>query len=225
MNKDLYKELYLFEIGRKDKISDSVSTLITGMVIVGGAIGYFIENHSFSWDGLSIAFSMLLAVAIVLYALAIISLISIYGYKYQLIPFASSLKDYYVQLEEYYDQNPDEDGNPDSSFENYLNNRYAEATVVNAKHNDVRGAYQGRIFSVLAYSMMLTLLCSIPHFIKVHSTTYDSCVNVTQQTDIEDNMKKQIGTRKLASDNEDKKQKPEGPPNRPWRDKVPMPDS
>jgi len=166
MDKNLFRELYVFELNRRDKLADTMNSLITGLAILGGFLGYLVENHPFSVEVPSILFVLLSAPALVFYGLAAYNAILYYHLRgqYQAIPTLVDLRAYYEDvLTVFYKQNPDIEGTADSAFENYLNTRYAEATDKNAVLNDYRGECQRKAFTALTYVLVLASLSAIPH--------------------------------------------------------------
>jgi len=165
MDINLFKELYVFELNRRDKLADTMNSLITDLAILGGFLGYLVENHPFSATAASILFVLLSAPALVFYGIAACNAIRYYHLagQYQAIATSIDLRSYYDVLVDFYRKNPNVAGTPDSAFENYLNTRYAEATDKNAVLNDYRGECQRKAFAALTYVLVLASLSAIPH--------------------------------------------------------------
>src|SRR4051812_28492257 len=126
MDKELFKELYLYELLRKEELIGRVTVLLTAVTVVGALGGYLLEASSISKDLWSLIFASFLAVAVVFYCRSIYFLTRLYsGYTYAAIPTPANLQSHYGKLVAFYKDNPDAKGDADSEFTSYLNKRYA----------------------------------------------------------------------------------------------------
>src|SRR5215217_2159659 len=111
MEKELFKELYLYELSRKEELTGRVTILLTAVTVVGAVVGSLLEAHPISGDVLSLIFGSLLILAIFFYGSSVYYLTRLYtGYTYKAIPTPAKLQAYYQELVTFYTENPEEKG-------------------------------------------------------------------------------------------------------------------
>ncbi len=167
MEKDLFKELYLFELSRKEQLTGRVAVLLTAVTVVGALVGFLLEAHAISTDPLSLIFESLLMLAIFFYGSSVYYLTRLYsGYMYEAIPTPSKLKAYYQELVKFYNDNPEATGGASEKFQDYLNDRYAKATEINVLNNETKAAYHAKSLRALVFALLSLSLAAVPHLLK-----------------------------------------------------------
>ena len=189
MENALFKDMYLFELNRKEQLSDSMNSLITVLAILGGLLGFITQNYRFSTEPLSLLSLVFLCPAIILYGAALYhSILHFYlanpgiEKSYQAIPKSSDLNAYYNQLVLHFEIHPDPKGNAETYFNMYLNDRYAEATDINAAINDYRGERQRKAFKILSIMVVFAFFSTVPLFAKnIDLSSTNTLVNSSQE--------------------------------------------
>ena len=167
MEKELFKELYLYELSRKEELTGRVTILLTAVTVVGAVVGSLLEAHPISGDVLSLIFGSLLILAIFFYGSSVYYLTRLYtGYTYKAIPTPAKLQAYYQELVTFYTENPEEKGGAREKFQTYINKRYAEATEVNALNNEAKAAYHAKALRALIFVLLFLSLAAVPHLLK-----------------------------------------------------------
>lgn len=164
MDASLAKDLYVFELERRGQLAESANTLITGMALVGGLLGFLLQARDVSSFVLD-PFACAMGIALVAFGYALYQLISFYRHaQYFAIPTASALQSHFRALETYFANNPHE-GNADDDFADYLIERYSEATEINSVTNFVRGTCINRGVRALAVAVLFALTATTAAYI------------------------------------------------------------
>ena len=167
MDKSLFKDLYLFELDRRDKLGQGMNSLITGLTVVGGLLGYFLQKYTFGYDPVSLLVTVLLLASVASFAVAVYNTTQYFQLpkEYHAIPTSSDLRKYYQELLTFHAGKTDVRKEADTDFEDYLNERYAEATDINSSNNYYRGDLQRKAFTLLTYSVMFVLASLLASFL------------------------------------------------------------
>ena len=164
MDVNLAKDLYVFELERRGQLAESANTMITGMALVAALLGFLLQARdvsTFAFDPFAIA--MGLALAAFVYALH--QLISFYRHvEYFAIPTAKALQGHYRALQEYFEKNPGL-GTAKEDFDEYLIDKYSEATEINAVTNFARGSCINRGVGALAVAVLFGLTATTAAYI------------------------------------------------------------
>ena len=167
MDISLAKDLYLFELERRQQLEDATNTLITGMALVGGLLGFLLQAPEVKTLALRDPFFAAVALAFIAFVYALSQLIAFYRVaEYFAIPTAKALQTDYRQLEDYFTRYPDL-GTAEAEFADYLIERYSEATEINAVTNFARGTYLSRGVRALAIAVLFGLTATSVHYIQV----------------------------------------------------------
>lgn len=167
MKADLFKELYMYELHRKEELTGRVTVLLSAVTVVGALGGYLLKSQAIQMDLWSLIFGVLLVTAGIFYGRSIYCLTRLYsGYEYAAIPTPARLQDYYEELITFYKNNHEEKGDADSAFTTYLNKRYAEATEVNVLNNEAKAAYHARSLQSLVFALLFVTLAALPPLLK-----------------------------------------------------------
>jgi hypothetical protein len=162
MEKELFKELYLYELQRKEELTGRVTVLLTAVTVVGAFGGYLLKAYQIKSDLWSLIVGVLLLAALILYSRSVYCLTRLYsGYEYEAMPTPAKLQAYYEELEAFYQANPEEEGNVDSTFTKYLNRKYSKATEVNVQNNEIKAAYHAASLQSLIFTLMCATLAAL----------------------------------------------------------------
>jgi len=105
MEKELFKDMYYFELDRKEKLNAKVNLPITIIMLICGAIVYFTRSiNMFGIDLISIFFWILYAGLLISTIITVYYICrSFYDYPYEYIPTASDFEKDINNLQEYYE--------------------------------------------------------------------------------------------------------------------------
>lgn len=145
--RDLFKEMYYFELERKESINSRISVPIGVITILSGAVFYFLNiidkvpNMKLKLS-VKIIFWLFLIVVI---STIVLTAMAYYGYKYFYIPIPRDIEKDYKIIQDYYDENytkyfksktqETKDELINKKFDEYLCQRYMDATTSNTKLN------------------------------------------------------------------------------------------
>lgn len=167
MKKELFKELYLYELHRKEELTGRVTVLLTAVTVVGALGGYLLKAHQISRDFWSLTFGVLLMPAVISYCRSIYCLTRLYsGYKYAAMPTPANLQAYYEELTTFYGDNPGAKGDADKAFSTYLDKKYAKATEVNVRNNEIKAAYHAKSLQSLIFALLFVTLAALVPLLK-----------------------------------------------------------
>jgi len=167
MKQQLIKELYEYELARKEEIASRGNLLVTGLTLVAGVLGYLTQSYHYSLDFSTCAFLVLITPAFAFYAIAIYCLVNFYkAYKYQVLETPQKLLEHEKELVQYCKEYPSLDTSAERLFDEYLNKIYVECTDTNSRCNDSKAAYQAKAVSILIWALIFSCLASIPYFIQ-----------------------------------------------------------
>lgn len=136
MNLDLHKELYFFEWNRKEHLASSANLPVVILTVISGGVLFLVRTFPYSANLVTIIFVLLAAATISAQVAAIYFLIrSLHGYWYEQVPSSDKLQTYFNELRGYHQGlgSPPEEAQKD--FDEYLQARFAEATVANRGNN------------------------------------------------------------------------------------------
>ena len=168
MDTSLFKDLYLFELDRKEKLAQGINGLITALTIVGGILAYGLQTYTFSAaEPGAVIVGVFSIAAIGSYAVALYHTLQHFhvGRDYRAIATSSPLWEHYQALLDYFAAESDPKAKADSAFNEYLNAVYAEATDVNAEINYYRGDRQKRAYTFLTYAVAFALLAFLTYYV------------------------------------------------------------
>lgn len=163
MKLELAKEFYLDEWTRRDQLTGGVSTPITVMTAVAGALALMIKGFSTDHRCLTIAFAFAAGVAtIFLVAASYFVARSYHGYEYQRVARAAELDTFCRQLHAYQVAIGGSTQDADGDFDAFLADRFVEAADRNAENNDSKAAYLYRGSKAILFALIFAALASIP---------------------------------------------------------------
>ncbi|TRC94398.1 hypothetical protein [Mesorhizobium sp. WSM4305] len=154
---NLYKELYLFELERKDRLTGSISTPVSLIIAVVVAWTYILSLITDPINNIKISIFILFSFSFMLVIFSVIFLINQnFGYKYGYLQTPEKLKRYRLDLEDYFKKFGDQVAgkNSDSEFLTYMVEQFVSHTSRNGKNNDERSGYIYRSNLFLALSLL-----------------------------------------------------------------------
>jgi hypothetical protein len=162
--------LYDAEWGRTDQLQNAVATPIGILVLLGGALLVLVQQFRSDQLALEYTFWTLYVLACGSFSVAAYMAVhSYHGYRYQRIPYPSTLVRYYQGLREHHTRS----GTPglaDTEFAVYLTQRYIAAADANSVHNANRSEYLHKANRALVVAVIATAACAVPHTIALRTT-------------------------------------------------------
>lgn len=165
MDMEIYRKQYDFEMEQRNGIASATNIPIVALTIIGGALSSVVIGYKFDQTIQSYIF----LVTVCLCALSMLWTVyyvarSFIGYVYQKIPpskelgtFFKSLKDWYILKGE------TEEGSlklAQADFDEYLKERFSEASERNGNNNIMRGNYLHGSTVAVAISFLLLAIAS-----------------------------------------------------------------
>jgi hypothetical protein len=165
---DFYKELYFYEISRKNEISNSISITIGIISAFSGVIFYLLT--SFDYGNNNIVTSIFI---ISLFPVLVFLMKSIYylvrsfsnftdGHFYKYLSSPKDFENYYGGLEEYYKKSRMENGDSNIDFDNHLISQFIETTSFNQKRNNDRVFHRFLSHRNIIYTFLSICLILVP---------------------------------------------------------------
>ncbi|MDN3390877.1 hypothetical protein [Pseudoalteromonas sp. APC 3691] len=208
MDMEIYRKQYDFEMEQRNGIASATNIPIVALTIIGGALSSVVIGFKFNSNiqtYLFITFVSLCALS-KLWTVYYIAR-SFIGYVYQKIPPSKELADYFKSLRDWHKEKGETDDKSNelaqTDFDEYLKNRFSEASERNGNNNIMRGNYLHG--STVAVSVSFVLLaCASPLYIYQKVT---SGVQIYEVKIIE-NIKSKTKEVKMAENNETTNQTP-----------------
>jgi hypothetical protein len=149
---------YELEWQRRDQLQSASGVPIGILTLLGSALVYLLKEFETPTLLLSGFFWTMALLATLAYGIAVyMSVRSYYGYLYQRIPLPSQLQAHQAELLAYHRKSGGREGDAQRDFEDFLCQRYIDATDRNAANNINRGAYLHNANSAVAVCLVFTL--------------------------------------------------------------------
>ena len=157
MNRDIYKEHYQFEWDHRTHLTSSLNIPIAVATVIGSALAVMVRGFSYQADLTTNLFIVLIVLSATSIVVAIFFLFrALHGYEYQRIPIPSVLKNYYDELVQWHESNGSNNLTAEKEFDEYLNQKYAEAVENNSINNKRKSGYLYRTNLTLALKILET---------------------------------------------------------------------
>jgi hypothetical protein len=167
MKLDLLKEHYFYELTRKNELEGALSLPVACFTAVIGVVFTLATTFSYENGSLTVAFSILLGVVVIVLGLVFFYVAKAYlNPKYNMAPSTSDLLSHLAELQEHYAKTGGEITAAEKDFEKGLMEGYSQATTTNKKNNDKRADYLFKAKVSLVFSVLALALCAIPYAIK-----------------------------------------------------------
>lgn len=176
---DFLKEMYYFEIDRKDKLNSKLTIPLSVTVLLFGIISYFLKNIFYiSTDYTSVIFLFLFFIILVYAIRTVYFLIkSFFRYTYNYLPTASVIDNDIKNVIKYYKSDYFETYDNDkiivminTRVEEIIIENYIECIDQNILSNDLKNEYISKSVNSIIIMMIVIFITSVPYFVKVSNT-------------------------------------------------------
>jgi len=162
----LFKDAYDFEHQRKDALNARLSLMFTALIVIIGAVTYFVNNINFTPISIfKIIFFILLTISLILIALAFYFLYKcLFSFKYRYVSRPNKIIEYIKDLETYNEQS----GNSidiNERIENLLNIQHTNSASKNRANNKIKNGYFIRALKAIFVASIFVGLSAIPYYI------------------------------------------------------------
>lgn len=177
---ELYKDLYFFEIDRKQKLTNGLGIPIGFATVLASAIFFYLREFNFSQNFTTLAFLGLLTFALFKLGRGIYFIIkSNYDYSYRYLPKGEELEDYFLKnlghnekLEKYNKKNDLKDidhlEKSSNEFKSFLIRKFVHANQKNGQNNRNKSEYMHSASGCLIYAFVIISISAVPYFIQEH---------------------------------------------------------
>lgn len=140
---DFYKEMYYFELQRKDNLNSSLGLPIGIVILLAGGVLYYIQNLPVLFlDVWTVVFFATFILGGICLAVAIVFLVlALWNHEYSYLPTPSEIEAYRKALIQYYKQNPDMPAGMDEDFHNFLYEQFCMHVEKNTGSNDSKSGH------------------------------------------------------------------------------------
>lgn len=214
MKHEIYKDHYQFEWDHRSHLTSALNIPIAASTVLGGAVTVMAKSYPYENAITTYLFIGALFLAVACIGLAIVFLFkAFHGYQYKRIPTPLALKSYYDELLTWHNQYGNGKETADPRFEEYFNQRVAEATEVNALNNKNKSAYLYRCNTALAVAILFMAVSSVPYLIAtINEKDKTYSVNVLSLPTVEGKHPKE---KAVMPDNDPQPTTSEAPPEPP----------
>lgn len=166
MKPEIYKEFYKFEWDHRSHLTSALNIPIAGATVVGGGIAVMVKGFPYKESLITNIFGGLSGIAAVFLVIVLFYIFkSFHGYKYNRIATPLKFKAYHDKLLIWHNEYGNGKESADIKFEEYFNQRIAEAAEVNSYNNLKRSAYLYRANASLAFSLFFIFLAAVPYLV------------------------------------------------------------
>ena len=187
--KDIYeffRDAYEFEQERKDAINSRLSLVFTGLVVIIGAVTYFINNVRLSpINGLKIVFLALVGALLTVIVFAFYYLFRcLFSYEYRYIARPNLIEKYVREWKEFNRKTQDA-VDAGEKIRDYLRSQYSDAASKNRANNKRKNGYFVRAVQASCLAAIFVGILVIPFYIlKVKEPEKVIYVNVKNLSEI-----------------------------------------
>ncbi len=180
---ELYEKCYHFELERKERIRESTSMPFGVAVLLFGVTAYLAQrSHEITTGFTALVYGIAICVTLVALVYTVVKLLySNQYYKYLALPTPDEIERYWMQLVQYYENNPDADGNPNKDFEEYLIQAYSEIN----SHNDWANCQRAIDLRKAHRALVIALVAAVIAFIPAHYDQAQSLVQLMKSDQIQ----------------------------------------
>ncbi len=161
-----FKDAYEFEHQRKDAINARLSLIFTALIVIIGAVTYFINNINFIHiNSFKIIFFILLAITLILIAFAFYFLCKcLFSFKYRYVSRPNKIINYIKDLE-IYNAKSSKSIDINGKIENLLNLQHSNSASKNRANNKIKNGYFIRALKAIFVASIFVGLSAIPYYI------------------------------------------------------------
>ena len=162
MKVDLIKDFYSKEL-EDESVQDNRLTVHVGILtLIGAALLFSLKNPIGTDHNLFSLFLGALVLALIFFVASIVQVIRAnIGHKYERLPRADVVYDYFLKLQDFYRSNPKTFGSSEDDFEDYLKRKMVEATARNTDVILLRSARNHTALVLMALAVALSLVCAV----------------------------------------------------------------
>ena len=158
-----YKELYLFEMDRKDKFNGRLPVPIGIASVLATGILYYLHNFPDQWSPAAYVLAALLTLGALTWLGAVWFLgRALIGHEYGFMPSALAIEDYWQALCQYYEQNPEVEPGLEADFRQFLIAKYTVYADAANRNNRSKAAFLHRAHIGLIAALVLLALAIVP---------------------------------------------------------------
>ncbi len=167
-DKDMYqffKDAYEFEHQRKDALNARLSLIFTALIVLIGAITYFINNINITpVNTLKISFFILLVITLIFIALALYFLSRcLFSFKYRYVR-PKKIMNYITELKDY-NEKSSKSIDINKRIESLLNLQHSDSASKNRANNIIKNGYFIRALRAIFLASIFVGLSAIPYYI------------------------------------------------------------
>lgn len=187
-NKDIYeffKDACEFEHKRKDAINSRLSLVFTAIIVIIGAVAYFINNMDFTpLNEIRIAFFILLIILFIVIGFAFYYIFRcLFWYKYRYIARPELINKYISEIKEY-KKKSNKQIDVGKKIEEFLTHQYIKATSKNRANNNIKNTYFVRALMAIFLAAIVFGFLAIPYYamkaIKSEEIIYVNVKNLSE---------------------------------------------
>jgi len=183
---EFFKDACEFEHKRKDAINSRLSLVFTAIIVIIGAVAYFINNTDFiPLNQIRIVFFILLIILFIFVGFAFYYLFRcLFWYKYRYIARPELINKYISEIKEY-KKKSNEEIDVGKKIEKFLTDQYIKATTKNRANNNIKNAYFIRAVGAIFLAGIVFGLLVIPYYaMEAIESEQIICVNVKNLSEI-----------------------------------------
>ncbi len=164
---EFYKELYFFELDRRDRLNSAVALPVAVLTLIVGAIVYYLDNFPASDTLAGIIFLVLLGAVMASTSLAIFHLIrGRYNYEYYHLPRTSDIDEYRFDLKKCYEEAGEGiSGEFEEAFLDFLIGEFVLAGHVNAGNNKTKSGELHKSINFIIGALVSLVLRAFPFYL------------------------------------------------------------
>jgi len=173
---EFYKNVYDFELARKDNLNSNLNIPLTILSLIAGILGFFYINLPHCNNTISdYLFFGFLILATIVYAFSVYYFFKgLFGFGYGYISDAEKIEKYLIELETY-NQVATKSQKIDIETEFYetIMKQYIEYSTLNFKNNNMKSGYLYKTTVQLLIAIVFTILCSFSFIYKKYQANDD----------------------------------------------------
>lgn len=165
MKLDLLKELYFFELNRKQQLESSLVLPVAVLTGLGGAVFSFAKSFRYGSNMKTYVFVAALLGATVSLMWVVFYLIRMtHRFTYEILPSSSELLSFYESNRDYY-RTVGAEFKADEDFDRELRRAYAKANTKNSQNNVSKAGFLYRAQMGLVSGALFLGVSAIPYFV------------------------------------------------------------
>ena len=158
-----YKELYLFEMDRKDRFNGRLPVPIGIASALATGILYYLNSFPDEWSPAAVILAALIGLGSLSWAIAVWFLgRALIGHEYGFMPSALAIEDYWQDLSRYYEENPNVEPGLEADFRHFLIAKYTVYADAANRNNRSKAAFLHNAHMWLIASLILLAVAIFP---------------------------------------------------------------